>query len=139
MKDSRLPERFWVKVEVKANGCWIWSGAKNSAGYGHLLVGSRTDNSRKYVKAHRFAYEQLVGPIPSPHLDHLCRTPACVNPKHLEPVTAKENIRRGIGHGKETECPYGHPYDATNTYRHRGKRFCRKCNANRWIRTAQQT
>lgn len=28
-------------------------------------------------------------------LDHLCRNPACCNPSHLEPVTPKENTRRG--------------------------------------------
>ena len=28
-------------------------------------------------------------------LDHLCRTPACVNPEHLESVTHRENTARG--------------------------------------------
>lgn len=30
-------------------------------------------------------------------LDHLCRVRHCVNPLHLEPVTAGENVRRGEG------------------------------------------
>ena len=30
-------------------------------------------------------------------VDHLCRLRACVNPDHLELVTARENIRRGNG------------------------------------------
>ena len=49
--------------------------------------------------AHRLYYErQHHGPIPPDRqLDHLCRVPACVNPDHLEPVTAAENIRRGSG------------------------------------------
>jgi DNA-binding XRE family transcriptional regulator len=42
-------------------------------------------------------YEQEVGPIPdSLELDHLCRQPSCVNPAHLEPVTAATNSRRGF-------------------------------------------
>jgi hypothetical protein len=46
--------------------------------------------------AHRVVYEILVGPIPSGlQLDHICSVPWCVNPDHLEPVTAKENTRRG--------------------------------------------
>ena len=138
MRDSRLPQRFWEKIEINDNGCWLWTGAKNSQGYGHMLVGSRTDNSRRYVKVHRLAYERLVGKISAPHLDHLCRQRDCANPAHLQPVTAKINVRRGQGHGSEPECPYGHPYDEHNTYRHAGKRFCRKCNANRWIRRARR-
>jgi len=47
------------------------------------------------VHAHRFAYEELVGPIPEGlDLDHLCRNKTCVNPAHLEPVTRAENVRR---------------------------------------------
>jgi hypothetical protein len=48
------------------------------------------------IRAHRFAYELLVGPIPEGLvIDHLCRNRRCVNPAHLEPVTAEENWRRG--------------------------------------------
>lgn len=102
-----------------------------------MLVGSRTDKSRRYVKVHRLAYEVFIGPIQAPHLDHLCRKRNCAHPKHLEPVSPRENIRRGLGHGSETSCPYGHPYDEQNTYHHGGKRFCRKCNSNRWIRAVK--
>lgn len=76
--------------EVDTNGCWVWLLFKNPKGYGTI--------SRKGVKnllAHRYVYEQLVGPIPDGLvIDHLCCNPACVNPSHLEPVTAKENNRR---------------------------------------------
>lgn len=59
-------------------------------GYGQL----RVDGKPQYV--HRLVYEALRGEIPKGlHLDHLCRTPACVNPWHLEPVTQQENVRRG--------------------------------------------
>jgi hypothetical protein len=47
--------------------------------------------------AHRFYYEQHVGPIPEGlQLDHLCRNTRCVNPAHLEPVTGAENMRRRV-------------------------------------------
>jgi hypothetical protein len=49
--------------------------------------------------AHRIVYEMHRGPIPSGLvLDHLCRTAACVNPWHLEPVAQGVNIERGL-HG----------------------------------------
>ena len=82
-------ERFWAKVK-KTDGCWLWTGWKNDRGYGNFEV-----DSTRTVKAHRFAYEVLVGPIPDGlTLDHLCRNPSCVNPEHLEPVTLRENIMR---------------------------------------------
>ena len=37
--------------------------------------------------AHRVVYEILVMPIPTGfQIDHLCRNPSCVNPRHLEVV-----------------------------------------------------
>jgi len=51
----------------------------------------------KTVRAHRFYYERINGPIPDGlELDHLCRVHSCVNPDHLEPVTHTVNMRRGI-------------------------------------------
>jgi hypothetical protein len=51
--------------------------------------------------AHRFAYEQLHGPVPAGlQLDHLCRNRACVNPDHLEAVTQLVNIRRAADYAR---------------------------------------
>lgn len=124
-------ERFWAKV-AKSDGCWIWLGAKDSKGYGRFNKGEGLSSL-----SHRYAYESLVGAVPNElQLDHLCRVPSCVNPEHLEPVTPLENTRRGRGHGSETHCPLGHPYDETNTYRRPdGKsRVCRTCTVTRWSR-----
>ena len=47
--------------------------------------------------AHRVAWELIRGPIPEGLvLDHLCRTSACVNPDHLEPVPQAINMIRGF-------------------------------------------
>ena len=46
--------------------------------------------------SHRAYWERLHGKVPPGHdLDHLCRNRRCVNPDHLEPVTRKQNNRRG--------------------------------------------
>lgn len=80
-----------IKYHVDENtGCWLWERSKTSLGYGHLTI------KNKQVLAHRFVYEKHRGKIPEGMtLDHLCRTPSCVNPEHLEPVPHAENCRRG--------------------------------------------
>ena len=88
-----VEDRF-LKYVTKTPDCWIWTGAragkKNGPWYGHF----RLNGSHK--GAHRFSYEHYVGEIPEGlQIDHLCFNTLCVNPKHLEAVTAKENcIRR---------------------------------------------
>lgn len=117
MSRATVESRFWAKVN-KTESCWIWTGNKG-AGYGRFAL-----TSRQFIGAHRYAYELLVGPIPAGfQLDHLCRTPACVNPDHLEPVTMLENIRRA----KRTHCKYGHEFTPENSLNHSGWRECRTC------------
>lgn len=121
-----IPARFWGLVDKTAD-CWIWRGSINNWGYG-IYSARRTSGI-----AHRIAYELINGPIPDGlQLDHLCRRRCCVNPQHLEPVTLKENLRRGEGHtGKrfrQTHCIHGHEFTAANTYwAPNSTRRCREC------------
>ncbi|MFT9670521.1 HNH endonuclease signature motif containing protein [Streptomyces rhizosphaericola] len=125
--------RFWSRV-IKAGTlapmlgpCWTWSGYRDRNGYGQFTLHGRT------YPAHRYAYMQLVGPIPAGLvIDHLCRNPSCVNPAHLEPVTHAENMRRSEP-AMRTHCIHGHEFTAANTYYRTpacdGVRQCRACNA----------
>lgn len=106
--------------------CRVWPGTLNRYGYGVLWL-----NGRRHA-AHRFMYELLAGPIPDGlTLDHLCRNRACVRPDHLEPVTNRTNVLRGIGpsafNAARTHCSHGHPLDAMNTYHDGDRRRCRDC------------
>lgn len=82
-------ERFWPRVN-KTPTCWIWTGP-TWRGYGRFWV----ENGTRHARAHRYAYELLVGPIPKDlTVDHLCHNRRCVNPEHMELVTLAENTRR---------------------------------------------
>jgi len=127
--DGRLPNRFWSRAIPEPNsGCWLWTGPSTSNGYGLVWAGAAVGRN---VLSHRMAYEALVGPIPEGlHIDHLCRTPFCCNPAHMEPVTQGENNRRAPTFGAyKTHCPAGHEYTAENTRvssKNNG-RFCIAC------------
>jgi len=129
-------QKFWFYLgKQPVDGCWLWPKGKHSGGYGLLYrsvkKGDKYTASTTYV--HRFAYENLVGPIPEGMtIDHLCRNRACCNPKHLEVVTNKENILRGLGaaavHARQTHCVWGHEFTQDNTYvRANGGRQCNIC------------
>jgi hypothetical protein len=125
-------ERFEARIDRdESTGCWVWKGTLNRTGYGLLSVDA------KYVLVHRWGYEQFVKPIPDGMtLDHLCRNRACVNPAHLDVVTNRTNVLRGMSPSavihRQGVCKHGHEMTSDNVYvppknpRHRQCRTCRK-------------
>jgi hypothetical protein len=126
MRKMRIPEDIERKISFDSrSGCWLWTGCENGRGYGVVFL----NGTKTYV--HRYLYELMVSTIPEGmELDHLCRTPACVNPTHLDAVTHQQNMRR---HGAtKTMCKHGHKYTPENTYfRPGGSRYCRRCQMGR--------
>lgn len=117
---------------INTDECWLFAGNKDQAGYGSIW------RNNKNLRAHRVTYENFKGEIPEGyHIDHLCRTPPCINPDHLEAVTPRENVLRGIGvaakSAKRSACIHGHTYTEANTYMRRNNRVCRTC-AKEWAR-----
>ena len=87
-----LPQRIIERLAFCPNtGCWLWDARWDSGnGYRKTRWQGRT------WMAHRLVWTLMEGPIPEGHvLDHLCRVRFCCNPGHMEPVTMRENTRRG--------------------------------------------
>lgn len=124
--------RFFGKVHVvRLTGCWLWKAATSADGV-HGVAGFRGQAHSAYA----WTYRWFVGPIPAGmHLDHLCFHGRCVNPAHLEPVTAKENVLRW--NRTVTHCLRGHEFTPENTRVYgcgkdsrgvpRKARFCVEC------------
>jgi hypothetical protein len=112
---SALTERqlsnFWRHV-TRGAGCWIWNGSKDSRGYGRLRIPRGAGTG--FTGAHRFAYALAGNDLPSDLvLDHLCDTPECVRPDHMNPTTQRDNLARSSitlsGKSlKRTHFPCGH-------------------------------
>jgi hypothetical protein len=118
-------ERVWRNVSMEPmSGCWLWTGAITKCGYGSTPTGFKKDGTRRRIPAHRFSFMAFRGSIPvGLDLDHLCRNRCCVNPDHLEPVTRRVNLLRGVNTpGSRTHCPRGHDYRTAPS-----GRYCPTC------------
>jgi hypothetical protein len=158
MENLRFRGRLMVfEQTLGREPCWIYPGKPQSNGYCTVYV-RYDDGSQHHILAHKLAYLFLRGSYPETseidgrvyqtELDHLCRTPRCCNPWHLEPVPQIENWRRGNSlsaqRARQTHCKNGHPLSGdnlivgTNSKNGRPYRKCRVCN-NAWYRTRRIT
>ena len=94
-----IAERFAEKIRVnRETGCWEWTGSRLKAGYGQL----GKEKGAGLMLAHRYSYEQNVGPIPAGMIVcHRCDNPPCCNPEHLflgdHGANMKDMERKGRG------------------------------------------
>lgn len=101
LSDKRL-SRFWAKVDKGASedSCWIWSGTKDSKGYGRVYL-TGTDGKRAAFLAHRISYVISYGGIPAGLcILHRCDNPSCVRPDHLFSGTLDDNNKDCAAKGR---------------------------------------
>lgn len=99
---KRPPEdRFWEKTIAspcryeELEECLIWTGGVDKNGYGLFQV-----ESRRTIRAHRWAFESAHPGVHAPYVLHACDTPGCVNPAHLSAGTARANAHDRDSRGR---------------------------------------
>jgi hypothetical protein len=130
---------WWSKVVI-GPGCWTWRAGRDKDGYGKLAIGAG-GSAQVHTRAHRFAYETFIGPIPEGMVVcHRCDNPPCARPSHLFVGTPRDNNDDKIAKGREarpwgtpltnsrkTHCKRGHPLEGANLYIYNGMRNCKAC------------
>ena len=102
---STIAARLAAKTRRARNGCLIFTGGTNRAGYGNIYTHSI--GRRTFVTgAHRAAYEIAFGPIPEgKHVLHRCDNPSCVEPSHLFIGTPADNMQDKSAKGRALPGP----------------------------------
>jgi hypothetical protein len=117
-------DRFASKYLVVGD-CWLWQSPLDKDGYGSFYF------RRRSRRAHRVAWFLHRGPIPSGLVvNHVCKNRHCVNPQHLELLTARENalqdsLSPASLNVRKTHCKQGHEFDRV----YGGQRYCSVCDA----------
>lgn len=133
-------------IDLTAN-CWLWQGATNNKGYGHIRF-------RSYVvQVHRLSAHLHLGldlndsQIPVLHKIE-CLHVNCWNPEHLYLGSNSENVQDSVLIGSyrnpiaevnkaKTHCKHGHELSGDNLYIPKdGRRRCNICRRRNSSKTA---
>ena len=84
--EQKIIDKFWNNISYEAlTGCWLWDGATTRSFYGVIAInGKNMYTHRLSAKIHGL---DMSGDV----MRHLCNTPSCCNPLHLETGSHKDN------------------------------------------------
>ena len=94
-QEKRIDTLRRMVRECRNMRCLEWPFGKSSTGYGAVYELGQN------LKAHRIAFETIFWPISRDLvIRHRCDNPSCVNPFHLLPGTAADNVQDKVMRGR---------------------------------------
>jgi hypothetical protein len=121
LPNKSLMEKVLISPKWSNENCWLW-------------LGTIFDNIPTYKDNYFRVFPRLIMwqaynphetyPTKAEIVTPSCGVTECVNPYHLEKISRKEAIVRGLNrtpivakerYAKITHCPHGHEYTAENT------------------------
>lgn len=87
--------------------CITWRWSRSTTKYA-----STVNAEGKQVSAHRYVYEEIVGPLNGLHALHRCDNPPCVRPSHLFAGSHSDNMRDAYQKGRKVATRHAPPGEA---------------------------
>jgi len=95
------------------SGCWLWMGYCHDLGYALMYRGG----AKRGFRVTRWILNRLGVDLSRGRMAaHTCDNPFCINPNHLFPATASENLKDCVAKGRHylasrDSCEKGHKYE----------------------------
>jgi hypothetical protein len=99
----REARNFWRHVSKEGNrGCWLWTGAARSDGYGVIRLRGQT------ASVHRVSFDLSGGETTSekPCVLHKCDIKRCLRPSHLFAGSKADNTKDMVAKGRHGSTLY---------------------------------
>lgn len=126
--DERIPKRVWNKIQIDADGHWLWTGAFSGVPQTRITVAHRES---RVISVRRWLFETAFAPTARPVAVGGCLL-TCVNPDHVRGFDHAGGPRAAqAAKSRPNHCPRGHEYTEENVYSYEERRICKTCTRTR--------